>query len=90
MIQDTSFIVDFLRGDPDADALLDVVEKESRPQKVSTVTVLELYEGVARASVPERKRTEIIVVLGLQHVDADHEVMRRAGEISSQLTTDGQ
>lgn len=47
MIQDTSFIVDLLRGNDDAADLLEIVEKEGRPQKVSSVTVLELYEGVA-------------------------------------------
>lgn len=90
MIQDTSFIIDLLRGDEDAEALLDIIEKEALPQKVSAITVLELYEGVARAGTPERKRKEIIDVLESKHVvTADHEVMRRAGKLSGQLITEG-
>lgn len=45
--EDTSFIIDLLRGDEDAKTLLDIIEKESRPQKISSVTALELYESVA-------------------------------------------
>ncbi len=56
MIQDTSFIIDLLRGDENAERLLDIVEKEARPQKVSSVTVLELYEGVARSQISDTKR----------------------------------
>lgn len=90
MIQDTSFIVDVLRDDGDAIALLDVFERESRPQKVSAVTVLELYEGVVRSNTPDAKRRKILGVLDTKHVlDADHAVMRMAGELSGRLITEG-
>lgn len=91
MIQDTSFVIDLLRGDKDAEALLDIIEKEARPQKVSAITVLELYEGVARAGTPDDKRKEIIDVLESKHVvDANHEVMRRAGKLSGELINRGE
>lgn len=91
MIQDTSFIVDLLRGDEDAETLLDVIEKESRPQKVSSVTVLELYEGVARAQTPRAKRERILDVLETKVVvDADRNVMRKAGKLSGELITRGE
>ncbi|WP_338041796.1 PIN domain-containing protein, partial [Natronobacterium lacisalsi] len=64
MIQDTSFIIDLLRGDESAKRLLNIVEKEARPQKVSSVTVLELYEGVARSRTQETKRDRILEVRG--------------------------
>lgn len=90
MIQDSSFVIDLLRGDDDAYRLLDLIEKEGRPQKVSSVTVLELYEGVARSETPEEKRTEIIEVLETKHVvDADRVVMRKAGKLSGRLITEG-
>lgn len=54
MIQDTSFVVDLLHGDADAEALLDLVEKEFRPQKVSANSVLERYEGVSELRCPTR------------------------------------
>jgi predicted nucleic acid-binding protein len=55
MNQGTTFVIDVLRGHDDAEALLSVLESESRPRKVSAVTVLELYEGVARANTPDDK-----------------------------------
>lgn len=91
MIQDTSFIIDLLRGDKNANRLLDIVEKEARPQKVSSVTVLELYEGVARSQTPDTKRERILEILETKHVvSADHTVMRKAGKLSGELITDGE
>ncbi|RQG97237.1 type II toxin-antitoxin system VapC family toxin [Natrarchaeobius chitinivorans] len=91
MIQDTSFIIDLLRGDENAKRLLDIVEKESRPQKVSSVTVLELYEGVVRSHVPETKRERILDVLETKHVvSADQPVMRKAGKLSGELIIGGE
>jgi predicted nucleic acid-binding protein len=91
MIQDTSFIIDLLRGDDAATAFLEVIEKESRPQKVSSVTVLELYEGVVRSGTPEKKRERILNVLeSKSSVDADRTVMRKAGSISGNLILQGE
>ncbi|WP_049927134.1 type II toxin-antitoxin system VapC family toxin [Halopiger goleimassiliensis] len=91
MIQDTSFIIDLLRGDEDAKRLLDIVEKEARPEKVSSVTVLELYEGVARSQTPDTKRERILEILETKHVvSADHTVMRKAGKLSGALINDGE
>lgn len=42
MIQDTAFIIDILNGDEDALARLEALEAEQRPEKVSSITVLEL------------------------------------------------
>lgn len=91
MIQDTSFIVDLLRGDDDAIRLLDILEKEGRPQKVSSMTVLELYEGVARSQTPTAKTDRILDVLDTKYVvDADHTVMRKAGRLSGNLIGRGE
>lgn len=91
MIQDTSFIVDLLRGDDEAVALLDILERERRPQKVSSVTVLELYEGVVRSQTPATQADRILDVLDTKHVvDADHAVMRKAGRLSGELITAGE
>ena len=91
MIQDTSFIIDLLRGDENAKRLLDIVEKEARPQKVSSVTVLELYEGVARSQTPDAKRERILEILETKHVvSADQTVMRKAGKLSGELINDGE
>mgnify|MGYP000140784892 FL=1 len=90
MIQDTSFIVDLLRGDDDAAMFLDVIERDSRPQKISSVTVLELYEGVGRAETPRDKRERILAVLDSKSVvAADETIMRKAGTLSGELISEG-
>lgn len=91
MIEDTSFLIDILRGDPDALAYLDVLETENRPEKVASVTVLELYEAVPQLDAPERRQQKILDVLDTRHaVPADETVMRKAGKISGTLVSRGE
>ena len=91
MIEDTTSIVDLLRGDEDALAFLDIAEAENRPEKVASVTVLELYEGLAQSSASEARRQRVLGVLDTKHVvDADGTVMRRAGKLSGELIADGE
>lgn len=67
------------------------IERESRPQKVSAITVLELYEGVVRSETPRAKRERILDVLESKFVvDADHGVMRKAGKLSGELIARGE
>lgn len=90
MIEDTSFVIDLLNGDGDALELLSDVEAQNRPEKVSSVTTLELYEGVARSDKPAPERQRVLEVLDSKHVvAADAAVMKRAGRLSGELITDG-
>jgi len=91
MIEDTSFIIDVLHDDPDALQYLDRLEAENRPEKVASVTVLELYEAVPQLAVPEGRRQKILDVLDTRHtVGADGTVMRKAGKISGELVARGE
>ena len=91
MIEDTSFIVDVLHDDPDARRYLDGIEAEQRPEKVASVTVLELYEAVPQLDVPAERRQKILDVLDSRHtVAADEAVMRKAGKISGRLVARGE
>lgn len=90
MILDTSFVVDLLRGRDAAVSRLQDVRDRRRPQKVSAVTVLELYEGVRRAQRSSDEGQVVLDVLASKAiVPADGEIMRRAGEISGDLHVDG-
>lgn len=90
MIEDTTFIIDVLRDDPDAIRYLDLVERESRPEKISSITVLELYEAVPQLNAPAERREAILDVLDTRHaVVADEVVMRKAGKISETLRARG-
>ena len=91
MIQDTSFIIDILHNQTDALQYLKHIEKENRPEKIASITVLELYEAVPQLDLPEERQQKILDVLDTRHaVDADETVMRKAGKLSGELTARGQ
>ena len=88
MIQDTSFIIDLLNGDEGALARLDAIEDERRPEKISSITVLELHEGVAQTDRPEDEQKAVLSVLDSKTIlAADGNIMRQAGQISGELIT---
>lgn len=90
MIEDTSFIIDVLHDDPDALRYLGGIETENRPEKVASITVLELYEAVPQLDVPEERQRKILDVLDTRHVVAgDETVMRKAGKLSGKLRSCG-
>lgn len=90
MIEDTSFLIDILDGDPDANTMLELAERENRPEKVSAITYLELYGGVRRADKPEAERRAVLDVLDTKRVvPADQRILTRAGELSGDLFADG-
>jgi tRNA(fMet)-specific endonuclease VapC len=90
MIQVTSFLVDVLNGDPDAEAVLELIERGNRPEKVAAITSLELYEGVERSRKPDDEKRAVLGVLDSKHViPADHGIMKRAGELSGRLIENG-
>lgn len=91
MIEDTSFIIDILDEDPDALDVLELLERERRPEKVAAITVLELYEGVQRAAKPTAEKEQVLSVLDSKPVvNSDHNIMKHAGELSGRLITEGQ
>lgn len=91
MIEDTSLIIDVLRDAPDAIAYLEPVERGARPEKVASITLLELCEAVPQLDAPENRRRRILDVLDTRHaVGADATVMRKAGKISGTLVSRGE
>lgn len=90
MIEDTSFIIDILHDDPDALQYLELIETTNQPEKVASITVLELYEAIPQLAVPEPRRQKILDVLDTRHtVAADETVTRKAGTISGELRSRG-
>lgn len=90
MIQDTSFIIDVLDDDADALTKLELIERENRPEKLSAMTSLELYEGVRRSNKPTDEKEAVLSVLDSKHViAADHDIMKAAGDLSGTLIEDG-
>lgn len=87
---DTTFLIDLMNGDEGAVEKARELEADLVQQRLSAMTVFELYYGVARAvdSGDERERVEN--VLSSKPVQpADAAVMRKGGRLSGELQNDG-
>lgn len=90
MLLDTSFLIDLMRGDEDAVAKARDLEENLVQQRLSSMTLFELYYGVARSTQPADERQTVEDVLASKPVHpADAAVMRKAGRLSGELMNDG-
>ena len=90
MLLDTSFLIDLMNGDEDAVAKARESETELVQQRLSSMTLFELYYGVARATDSEAEREKIEQVLASKPVHpADSAIMRKAGRRSGELMNEG-
>jgi hypothetical protein len=91
VILDTAFVIDVWDGDDRAVALAEGLDRERTQQKLSSVTVFELYTGVGRSSKPETEREKVLAVLGSKPVvPATETVMSIAGRIHGELAAAGE
>lgn len=90
MLLDTTFIIDLLRGDEAAVEKAMEMEADLVQQRLSSMTLFELYYGVARSNQPEDERETVEDVLSTKPIHpADTAVMRKAGRLSGELATQG-
>lgn len=91
MILDTTFLVDLIRGNPDARSALDRLEAGSDPLLVPTPTLYELWEGIERSTKPIRE-LEVVerIIEAYPQVDLDSAAAKRAGRISARLIQRGE
>lgn len=90
MIEDTTFVIDVMSGDENALVRLDSLETQRVPEKLSAISVLELFEGIFHVDHLEEERELIADVIGSKTiVAADHDIMRTAGELSETLRSSG-
>lgn len=90
MLLDTSFLIDLMNGDEDAVDTARELESELVQQRLSAMTLFELYYGAARSNQSESEREKIENVLASKPVHpADSAVMRKAGRLSGELMNDG-
>lgn len=91
MLLDTSFLIDLMRGDEGAVAKAREIEEDLVQQRVASMTLFELFFGVARSDQPERERRIVEEVVSSKPIEsADGTVMRRAGRRSGELASDGE
>jgi predicted nucleic acid-binding protein len=90
MLLDTSFLIDLMNGDEDAVEKAGELEADLVQQRLSSMTLFELYYGIARATDPETERETVESVLASKPVHpADTAVMRKAGRLAGELQNEG-
>jgi tRNA(fMet)-specific endonuclease VapC len=90
MLLDTTFLVDLMNGEAAAVETARQLEADLVQQRLSAMTLFELYYGVARADTPEDERDAVENVLASKPVHpADAAVMRKAGRLAGELANDG-
>jgi predicted nucleic acid-binding protein len=90
MILDTAFVVDVMKNDSDAVERYELLERERVQQKLSSMTLFELYHGIERSMSARGERKQVLDVLDTkQIVPADAPVMRKAGRLHGRLGNDG-
>lgn len=90
MLLDTSFLIDLMNGDEDAVEKARTLENNLIQQRISSMTLFELYYGIARAIDSEAEREKVETILASKPTyPADTAVMRKAGRLSGELQNDG-
>ena len=90
MLLDTSFLIDLMNGDEDAVEKARELETELVQQRISSMTLFELYYGIARATESESERQNVEEVLASKPIHpADTAVMRKAGRLAGELQNEG-
>lgn len=80
-----------MNGDEDAVEKASELERELVQQRLSAMTLFELYYGVARAGQSDDERETVENILASKPIHpADTAVMRKAGRISGELVNDGE
>lgn len=90
VLLDTSFLIDLMNGDDEAVEKARELERNLVQQRLSSMTLFELYYGIARAVDSADERETVEDVLASKPVlPADTAVMKKAGRLSGSLYNDG-
>jgi predicted nucleic acid-binding protein len=91
VLLDTTFLIDLMRGDEGAVERARELEADLVQQRLAATTLFELYYGVARSDQPTAEREQVEEILSTKPVrPSDPAVMRKAGRLAGELTSDGQ
>lgn len=89
-VLDTSFVIDFLRGDSSAVRLFKLLAQQGAPLGVTPYTHFELYAGIGRSRRPQDEKAAVEGMLrGLAVFPFDPEAARMAGLLDAQLAAKG-
>jgi tRNA(fMet)-specific endonuclease VapC len=90
MILDSTFLIDVLRGSESVAERIEELDSRGTPF-VSSVTVMELWEGIHLADASDDERTAVKGLLtDIDEIAFDRECAMRAGKINAELVADGE
>lgn len=90
MILDTSFLIDFLKRHPEAQARARSLERDGEDLRIPTPALYELWRGVHLTLRPEEEADRVRVLLGrFPTVSFDAAAAERAGDIDALLIRQG-
>lgn len=90
MILDTSFVEDIASGDEAATERAEELVARGVPERLSVVTLYELYWGVGYVDAAQQERERFDAVLETKETyDVSPEIARKAGRIAGSLAADG-
>lgn len=90
MILDTSFLLDLRYGDPDAISLGRELDESPHQQRVSVITIFELFTGVAQSNNASEEHDRILEVVETKDIlPVDWPVATKAGRLHGELINDG-
>ncbi len=91
MILETSFVIDFLKGENDAVSKMRSIIYENIAYEIAAPTIFELWGGLEIMENSEKEREKIVSLIeGLIVYPLDNESAKVAGRIDGELVKKGQ
>lgn len=83
MILDTTFLIDLMDQLPEAISKIQELEERREKLLVSSISIFELWTGIAQSKYPEKEKQKVSRILGSQlFVDFDQVSAEEAGKIN--------
>ena len=90
MIVDTSFVIDLMDGDAGALEKAKLLWKEKENIFITTVTIFELWCGIAQSKKSEQEKKKVLTVLESQLIlELDEKSAIEGGKIDGNLVREG-
>ena len=90
MILETSFIIDFLRNEPNAVSKIQKLCQENIPIQITTPSIFELWSGASSLEKSERQKNNLAMFIQEQLIiPLDAESAEKAGKIDGTLVKKG-
>jgi len=90
MILDTSFLVDLLRGRPEAVKKIVEIEKRNEPVATTSVSVFEIWQGIPKKASESQVEKVLELLRSVNSISLDFDSALEAGEIQRKLKAKGE